>query len=92
MLRFVIIALVTCELVLLSAFALSPASAASNELAKYSWGFTSVGSSQVVCKQIVFHPEKELKSKNSDRKVIQMFSSSNVVSDHFCANLAKPIK
>jgi len=92
MLRLVIVALVTLEIVLLSALTLSPANATSSsgELGNYIWGFADIGSTEIVCKQITIHPEKQVRSRSSDREVIQMDSSSIVVSDRFCAGLTKP--
>lgn len=90
MLRFVIIALVTLNVVLLTALALSPANAASRDYEQYMWSFAGVGSNQLVCKQVAIHPDKELQSRDSSRKVIQMYSNAQIVSDRHCANLAKP--
>jgi hypothetical protein len=90
MLRFVVVALVTLELVLLSAFALAPAHATSSDFENYMWGFAEIGSSQVVCKKVVMHPEAQLNDRSSNRKMVRMDSTSTVVDDSYCANLAKP--
>ena len=90
MLRIVVVVLVTLELVLLTAFALAPANATSSDVGNYAWGFAYVGSNQVVCKKIVIHPEEQLKSSSDRRKVVKVTYGSTVVSDSYCANLAKP--
>lgn len=91
MLRIVIVVLVTLEIVLLTALTLSPAEATTtSDYVNYMWSFADVGSNQVVCKKVVLHPEKQLKSDESDRQVVKMSSKSSVVSDSFCANTAKP--
>jgi len=54
--KFVITALVALEIVLLSSF-LSPAEAVVSDTENYIWDYASVGSSEVVCKRVVFHPE-----------------------------------
>ncbi len=90
MLRFVVLALVVLELVLLSTFVLSPADAAMSDFENYMWGFASVDSTQVVCKKVVMHPEKQLQRNSSKDKVVKMRSRSTVVDDSYCANSAKP--
>ncbi|MEW6492854.1 MAG: hypothetical protein AB1589_10150 [Cyanobacteriota bacterium] len=90
MLRFVIVFLVTLELVLLSSFVLPPARATTPNMQSYIWSFADVGSSQVVCKKLVMHPEQQLKDRSSNRELVKMSSASTVVSDKYCANLAKP--
>jgi hypothetical protein len=90
MLRIVVVALVTLELILLTSFALAPANATSSDLENYIWSFADVGSNQVVCKKVVMHPQKQLKSQWDNRQLVQMSSSSTVVNDSYCANLAKP--
>jgi hypothetical protein len=97
MLRIVIIGLVIVELVLLTTFALAPADAAiSNaeaaisDVENYIWAFASLDSNQVVCKKVVMHPEKRLQRSSSKEQVLKMRSTSTVVSDSYCANLAKP--
>lgn len=90
MLRFVVVALVVLELVLLSTFVLPPADAAISDFENYMWGFSSVESNQVVCKKVVMHPEKKLQRQSSKDQVVKMRSRSTVVDDSYCANLAKP--
>lgn len=93
MLRFAIVALVTLEIVLLSALALPPAratQAASSNVEQYIWSFAAVGSDRVVCKKVVMHPGKQLQDRSSHRELVRMSSKSKVVSDSYCANSAKP--
>ncbi|MBD1942775.1 hypothetical protein H6F50_10465 [Coleofasciculus sp. FACHB-712] len=91
MLRIAIVALLTLEIVLLSALALSPANATSSDFENYIWSFADVGSHQVVCKKIVMHPEKQLQSGESGRQVVKMSSTSTVVSHSYCAASTKPV-
>ncbi len=90
MLRIVVVVLVTLELVLLTAFALAPANATSSDVGNYAWGFAYVGSNQVVCKKMVMHPQEQIQSQLDHRKVVKVSYDSTVVSDSYCANLAKP--
>lgn len=90
MVRLVIVFLVSLQLVLLSSFVLPPAKATNPNMESYLWSFADVGSSQVVCKKLVMHPGQQLKDRSSNRKLVQMSSVSTVVSDKYCANLAKP--
>lgn len=90
MLRIVIVALVTLEIVLLSALTLSPANATTSDLETYVWSYAGVGNHEVVCKQLVIHPQKQLKDRSSKRQVMKMSSGSKIVNDSYCANSAKP--
>lgn len=98
MLRIVFVLLVIVELVLLTTLALTPVNAAvsspdnatAGNVENYIWAFADLGSDRVVCKKIVMHPEKQLLRSSSDEQVIKMSSTSTVVSDRYCANLAKP--
>ena len=90
MVRLVVVFLVTLELVLLTAFALAPAHATSTDVENYTWGFAYVGSNQVVCKKLAMHPQEQIQSQLDHRKVVKVSYDSIVVSDSYCANLAKP--
>jgi hypothetical protein len=90
MLRNVFLALVTLGLVLLASFALAPANAATSDFESYTWSYASLGSNQVVCKKVVMHPGKQLQRSSSKEQVVQMSSTSTIVSDRYCANSAKP--
>ena len=90
MVRLVVVFLVTLELVLLTAFALAPAHATSTDVENYTWGFAYVGSNQVVCKKLAMHPQQQIQSQFDRRKVVKVSYDSTVVSDSYCANLAKP--
>ena len=88
----VVVALVTLTLVVLTAFLVAPASATSSDFENYMWSYAGVGSNQVVCKKIVMHPEKQIQDRSSNRKVVKMYSTSMVVSDSYCTDLAKPVQ
>lgn len=87
MLRFIVIALVTIELVLLSGFLPAKASSPPQALETYAWGYASVGSNQFVCKKIEAVPtESNLPLK--DKQQVKM--QSLIVAQNHCAHLAKP--
>lgn len=87
MLRFIFIALVTIELVLLSGFLPAKASSPPQALETYAWGYTSVGSNQLVCKKIEAVPtESNLSLK--DKQQVKM--QSLIVAQNHCSHLAKP--
>lgn len=90
MLKFLIMALVTLELVLLSALVLPPADAASSDFENYIWGFASAGSNQLVCKKVAMQPDQWWQPGSSKNQAVKMYSTSTVVSDRYCANSAKP--
>ncbi len=89
MLKFVIVALVTLEILLLGALALAPANATIGESAVYIWDFASVGSNQLVCKKISMLPEDRPGLKSSEVQPVKI--NSTVAEDRFCANSAKPM-
>lgn len=89
MLKFLIFALVTLEIILLGALALSPANAMMSDSAVYTWEFASVGSNQVVCKQISLLPKDRLMPPSSPMQPVNI--SSIVVDKSYCANIAKPL-
>lgn len=91
MLRNVVLALVSLGLVLLTTFALAPADAATRDVESYIWSFSPFDGNQLVCKQVVMHPERQLQRRSSQEQVVQMKSISNIVDDRYCANSAKPI-
>ncbi|MEY3869857.1 MAG: hypothetical protein ACRCT1_18205 [Microcoleaceae cyanobacterium] len=89
MLKFVLVALVTLEVVLLTTLALAPANATSGNTEFYTWNFANLGSSQLVCKRVeMLKRDREMPpGVKSDPVNID----SIIVDDRFCANLAKPI-
>lgn len=88
MLRFAIVALVTLELVLLTALGMNPATASvSNEF--YAWNFASVGSSELVCKKMVVAPQ-DILLPSSPMQAVNI--SSAIVDEKFCAKSTKPLK
>ena len=86
MFKFLIIALVSLELVLLSTF-FQPANATITEPEFYTWDYASVGSEKLVCKQVIIHPKKSLIPESPMEPVA---IRSQVVSDRYCAKSAKP--
>jgi hypothetical protein len=90
MLRIVVVALVTLGLVLVTTLTLAPAQATSSDFENYIWSFAEVGSDRVVCKKVMMHPQQQIQDRLSNRKLVQMSSTSTVVSDSYCANSAKP--
>lgn len=90
MLKSVVLALVSLGLVILTTLALAPAGAATSNSETYIWSFASLDSNQLVCKQVVMHPERAFQRRSSQEQVVQMSSMSRIVSDHYCANSTKP--
>ena len=89
MLKLVIVALVTLEIILLGALALSPANATMSDSALYTWEFAYVGSNQVVCKQISLLPKDRPMPPSSPMQPVKI--SSRLVDEGYCANIAKPL-
>lgn len=90
MIKSVVVALVSLGLVILTTLALAPADAATSNSETYIWSFASLDNNQLVCKQVVMHPERSLQRRSSQEQVVQMSSISRIVSDRSCANSAKP--
>ena len=89
--RLVIITLVVVELVLLSLLTLKPAEAKLSDSPMYTWGFAHVGSNKVVCKKLAFHPEKWTPPASANQGTVKLHSTTAIVNDSYCANLAKPV-
>lgn len=87
--KFAILALVTLELVLLSALGIHPANATLSNPEFYAWNFASVGSSELVCKKTVVAPQ-DLVLPSSPMQAVSI--NSAIVDDKFCANSTKPVK
>jgi hypothetical protein len=87
MFKFIIILLVTLELVLLSAF-FQPANATVKDAEFYTWDYAGVGREELVCKQVIIHPKKSLIPESSEMEPVAI--RSQVVSDRYCASSAKP--
>ena len=90
MLKSVVLALVSLGLVILVTLGLTPADAATTNSETYIWSFASLDSNQLVCKQIMMHPEQSFHRRSSNEPIVQMSSTSTIVSDRYCANSAKP--
>ncbi len=89
MLKFVIAALVALEIVLLSSWVLPPANATSPDSEVYIWDYASIGSSQLVCKKVVFHPENRPLPPGVEVQPTRI--NSRIVNDSNCDHLTKPI-
>ncbi|NJM61518.1 MAG: hypothetical protein HC849_17040 [Oscillatoriales cyanobacterium RU_3_3] len=91
--KFAILALVTLELVLLSALGIHPANATLSNPEFYAWNFasvgSSVGSSELVCKKTVVAPQ-DLVLPSSPMQAVRIDSA--IVDSKFCANSTKPVK
>ena len=91
MLKIVTVALVIVEVVLITTLALAPAEATISDAKVYTWSFAYPGNHQLVCQQLVIHPEKQVESRLSHTKSVKISSLSTIVNDKFCANLTKPV-
>ena len=89
MLKYAIFALITLELVLLSALVKVPANANIRVPEVFTWDYASISNTKVVCKKIVFHPTNHLMSESSDIKPVKVHSL--VVNDSYCSHLTKPV-
>ncbi|MDY7004047.1 MAG: hypothetical protein SWX82_08810 [Cyanobacteriota bacterium] len=89
MLKYAIVALITLELVLLSALVKVPANANIRDPEIFTWDYASLSNTQVVCKKVVFHPTNRWIPKSSNMEPINI--NSLVVNDSYCSNLTKPV-
>lgn len=87
MFKFLIILLVTLELVLLSTF-FQEANATVKDADFYTWEYARVGSEKLVCKQVIIHPKKSLMPESSQMQPVAI--RSQIVSDRDCASSTKP--
>ena len=86
--KYIITALVALELVLLSSFC-SPAAATINDTESYIWDYAYSGSSQFVCKQVIFHPIGEPVTAHESLTQPAILRSHIVDSSH-CKSVSKP--
>jgi len=89
MLKFVFAALVALGIVLLSSWVLPPANATFTDSEVYIWDYASVGSSQLVCKKVVFHPQNRPLPPGVEVQPARI--DSRIVNDADCNHLTKPI-
>lgn len=89
MLKYAIVALITLELVLLSALVKVPANANIRDPEIFTWDYASLGNAQIVCKKVVFHPTNRWIPESSDMEPVNI--NSLVVNDSYCAHLTKPV-
>lgn len=87
MFKYLIILLVSLELVLLSTF-FQPANATVKDAEFYAWEYAGIGSEKLVCKQVKIHPKTSLMPESSEMQPVAI--RSEVVSDRYCASSAKP--
>lgn len=85
MLKYLLIGLVTLELIFLSI--LIPARATSIPSEFYTWQYAHVGSTKKVCKKVIIQPEDRPIPKSSDMQPINI--ESLIVDDHYCSNQTK---
>ncbi|MEL7036906.1 MAG: hypothetical protein AAFO04_14975 [Cyanobacteria bacterium J06592_8] len=88
MLKYLITALMALLFVLFSSGSFTPAHATADDSQVYIWDYATVGSNQVVCKQVIFHPVARPLPKGVDVQPTHI--SSHVVEESDCANLTKP--
>ncbi len=88
MLKYIIVALLTLELILFGSVFFAPANATDNEPHFYLWDYASVGKGQVVCKQMVIHPEDRPLPVGVEMQPASI--QSHVVDDQYCNALTKP--
>ena len=88
MLKFVIAALVALEIILLHSWSLPPANATTPDSEVYIWDYASVGSSELVCKKVVFHPENRPLPPGVEVQPASI--RSKIVQDAECSHLRKP--
>lgn len=89
MLKLVILALVTLEILLLTVLAIPSAKATSSNLEFYTWNFASVGSNQLVCKKIVPLPQDRALPSSSPMQAVSI--NAEIVEDRYCAQSTKPL-
>ena len=89
MLKYIVIALITLELILLTGFFKSPAHDTMRESEFFIWDYASLSNYQVVCKKLIFHPTNRRLPELSKMKPINIHSQ--VVNDEYCSNLTKPV-
>ncbi|MCL2934277.1 MAG: hypothetical protein MGG11_19130 [Trichodesmium sp. MAG_R03] len=89
MLKYIVIALITIELILLTGFVKSPANGTIRDSEFFIWDYASLSNDQVVCKKMIFHPINRKLPESSDLKPINIHSQ--VVHDEYCSNLTKPV-
>ena len=88
MLKYIIAALLSLELVLFSSAFFAPAQATETDPSFYIWDYAAVGQSQVVCKQVVMKAENRPLASGVDQQPVSV--QSHPVDSQFCAHLTKP--
>ncbi|MGD1701575.1 hypothetical protein [Dapis sp. BLCC M229] len=89
MFKYIIIALITLELVLLSGLVRVPANATIRDSEIFTWDYASISNSQVVCKKVKFHPTNKTLPESSDMEAVKI--NSQIVNDNYCSDLSKPV-
>lgn len=89
MLKYIVIVLITIELILLTGFVKSHANGTIKDSELFIWDYASLSNSQVVCKKMIFHPINRKLPELSDMEPIKIHSQ--VVNDEDCSNLTRPV-
>ncbi|MEB3343471.1 hypothetical protein [Okeania sp.] len=87
--KYILIALISLELVLLSAFIKVPANANIRDLEVFTWDYASINNSQIVCKKVKFQPANRKLPESSDMEPVKI--NSQIIDDSYCFDLTKPV-
>jgi hypothetical protein len=87
MLKYLLVALVTLELIFLSVLIPANATSTPTPSESYTWQYAYLGSTEKVCKKVIVQPEDRPVPKSSDMQPINV--QSLIVDDHYCAGQTK---
>lgn len=88
MLKYLIAALTAFLFVVLSSGSFSPANATIDDSQVYIWDYATIGSNQVSCKEVSFHPVSRPLPQGIDLQPTHI--SSHIVEEGYCKNITKP--
>ncbi len=88
MLKYIIVALLSLELILFSSVFFAPANATESEPSFYLWDYASVGKTTVVCKQMMIRLEDRPLPAGVEMQPASI--QSKRVDDRYCNALTKP--
>jgi len=80
-----ILALLSFLVVVAIAFTFAPARAAQPDSVVYTWEYASLGSDQLVCKQIAVYPKEAVQRGRQPVRI-----AAKIVNNKHCAKLTKP--
>ncbi|MGL5082037.1 MAG: hypothetical protein ACRC8A_11185 [Microcoleaceae cyanobacterium] len=87
LLKYGLTVLVSLMLVLLSSVMVSPTQATvANDTQVYIWDYVSVGSPEIACKQVIFHPRAQVQFQTESQPIS---IRSVVVDQSNCVGLAR---